>query len=185
MQGYEVDTRKLQLNEKSQTMIFENEASSILTQAYAELNIRTGLITLMIRETSSMWSRFLKTADRWMGNILPEDQPQFDFFGSNEVKLKALENRMIITQQHRSQALTENTKRELMPSTYSDEKRHAIYVMIKNINEVSKNSQEFIDMLGDKMVQIHEADEKNDRDIWKLTKIKKSGEEETESELSQ
>lgn len=121
-------------------MIFEQEASSILTQAYAELNIRVGLISLMTQETTSIWCRFLKTLDRWMGSTVPIEHRDFDYFGSNSIKLKALQNRIIITQQHRSQALTENVKRELSPSNYSDERRLAIWIMIKNINEVSKNS---------------------------------------------
>ena len=57
-----------------------------------------------------------------------------DFYHANEIKLKAIENRVIIVQQHRSQALTENKNREVTPSHYSDERRHAIFVMIKQIN---------------------------------------------------
>jgi len=136
------------------------DAATKMTQAYADYDQKVGLINNMIMETTAIWRRFLKTSDDWMGNFVQEDLPQVDFVRADQVKLAAYLNRININQQHRSQALTENKKRELVESTYIDQRRVAIQTMISNINFATTSSRQFLEMIGEKLYKLEVAEKR-------------------------
>jgi len=42
----------------------------MMTQTYAEFNLRIQLVVTMIRETETSWQRWMRTKDSWMANCV-------------------------------------------------------------------------------------------------------------------
>ena len=112
-------------NDTLNEAIFVRRASSVITQSYAEFNVRIRLVNLMVEETLKNWQVFLRTQDEWMGNIKRiEDHYDFkqrcsvpyNFKKLNEEEHDILEREILTVQQHRSQALTDNRASELARS---------------------------------------------------------------------
>ena len=82
-------------------------------------------------------------------------------------------SQVFTAQQYRSQALHENTKMELTPSNYKDERKKAILSMMEQINLRTRSSTEFLEVVGKKMVEISKADDDGEVecDIWGLCQL--------------
>ena len=60
---------ELYYNDSMNEAVFVSRAATLITQSYAELEVKINLVKLMVEETLYNWSRFLRTKQGWMGNI--------------------------------------------------------------------------------------------------------------------
>lgn len=156
-------------NDTLNEAIFVKRASSVITQSYAEFNVRIVLVNLMVQETLYNWQVFLRDKQEWMGNIKHvEDYKDikqqglmvpYDYTKVYKAEHDKLERGVLTVQQHRSQALTDNRSRELARSQYIDDKRLAVFKMIEQINLKTYNSSDFLKILArqiDKIVDVED-----------------------------
>ena len=117
--------------------------------------MRIQLVTEMIKKTEENWTRFLRTQERWMANTgISEDTDIPDYSKIKQLGLQMLIQPVFIAQQYRSQALAANDKQELVPSNYADARKEAVMGLIEQLNMSTRTPKQFLDMLGDKLIEI-------------------------------
>ena len=84
--------------------------------------------------------------------------------------LEFLNSQVFIQQQYRSQALNENVKLELAPSSYVEDRKNALFHLVEQVNLRTIRSTDFLAMLGEQLLYIKENEDHN---IWDLVKLDK------------
>ena len=161
----------------------------MITQSYAEFNVRIRLVNLMVDETLNNWQVFLRTNQEWMGNI-KRVEDHFSFKNKtmvpytykkvDEEEHDVLEREVLTVQQHRSQALTDNRYRELARSQYIDDKRLAMFKMIEQINLRTKDSSEFLRILSKQVKTIIDIEEEYEAAKKDAEEREENGEEDVD-----
>ena len=88
---------------------------------------------------------------------------------------------VFIAQQYRSQAMAENDKHELVPSQPADARKEAVLELITQINMKTRTSKAFLDMLGEKLLELQSAPEGSD--VYEICKIEGTQKEMNKFEL--